>query len=143
MIESPDRPKRTRESRVEPIPPAEPICQAEPTPPAEPATPEVAENDDLEIIEAEPMEPEVILLDEADESDKKVPLAKTEFVVSKFPTLRTLRRLLLYGVPAVMREARWNSTRLLTDLEESHLEQMYHTMLATVPLVRALDTMKE
>ena len=64
-------------------------------------------------------------------------------VVSKIPTLLTLRHLLLYGVPAVMQEARGNSTRPLTALEESHLEQMYNTMLATVPLVRALDTMKD
>ena len=98
---------------------------------------------DLEIIESESMEPEIIILDEPEEFECKTSLPHLEQTVSKVPTLRTLRQLLLYGVPAVMRETRRRSTRPLTALEEHQLEQMYYTMLATVPLVRQLDSMTE
>ena len=125
LIESPERPA--------------PTFQVTP----EEASPAVEDpSDDLELVEPESMEPGVVMIDDEDE-DRKISVTKIQPEVSKIPTLRTLRQLLLYGVPAVMREARRNSIRPMSVSEEIQLEQMYHTMLATVPLVRELDSMSE
>ena len=114
IIESPERPA--------------PTVQVTP----EEASPAIEDpSDDLELVEPESMEPEVVMIDDEDE-DRKISVTKIQPGVSKIPTLRTLRQLLLYGVPAVMREARRNSIRPISVSEEIQLEQMYHTMQATV-----------
>jgi hypothetical protein len=107
------------------------------------ASPEIEDpSDDLELVEPELMKPEVVMIEDEDE-DRKILATKTRPGVSKVPTLRTLRQLLLYGVPAVMREARRNCIYPMSVSEEIQLEQMYHTMLVMVPIVRELDSMAE
>ena len=125
LIESPERPASTFQ-----------LTPVESSPVIE------DQSDDLELVEPESMEPEVVMIDDEDE-DRKILVSKIQPGVSKIPMLRTLRQLLLYGVSAVMREARRNSIRPMSVSEEIQLEQMYHTMLATVPLVRELDSMSE
>jgi len=123
IIDSPERPAPTLQ-----------VTQDE-------ASPEIEDpSDDLELVEPESMEPEVVMIEDEDE-DRKISVAKIRPGVSKVPTLRTLRQLLLYGVPAVMREARRNCICPMSVSEEIQLEQMYHTMLVMVPIVRELDAM--
>ena len=125
LIESPERPASTSQ-----LTPVEFLPEIE------------DESDDLELVEPESMEPEVVMINDEDE-DRKVSVTSIQPGVSKIPTLRTTRQLLLDGVPAVMREARRNSIRPMSVSEEIQLERMYHIMLAMVPIVRELDSMSE
>ena len=89
-------------------------------------------------IEQESEEDEIVCLDEESDVKKKAECMTFNQMYSLI-NLETLKKLLLFGVEATLKQ----SSRLVwppvTKPQESLLRGTYQTMLATVPLVRELD----